>query len=148
MGISRNVVDSPFSTVDLLGGNRYVLRNSTLCCVDIFNDKNVQFALIAHEYGHIIANKSNLHIDKPYTFHEEVFADSIAVALGLADHLQIALDKMESLPQVDKDQLQLRKDISILMERNDSKERLRIQLNGQPQSAFALLDNFITSIKQ
>jgi hypothetical protein len=66
---------------------------SVNCCKKCCFTKDEEFALIAHEIGHIDAVYRKLALSK---IDEELYADAYAVNLGLAKDLKAALSKMIS----------------------------------------------------
>lgn len=66
---------------------------------DVYNrcgfTEEEEFAILAHELGHIVAGKRGEKSED--NFQEELNADQMAVSLGLASHMASAIQKMIDL---------------------------------------------------
>lgn len=66
---------------------------------DVYNEcgftEKEEFAILAHELGHVVAGKRGQKSDNH--LQEELNADQMAVSLGLANHMASALQKMIDL---------------------------------------------------
>lgn len=66
---------------------------------DVYNEcgftEKEEFAILAHELGHVVAGKRGQKSDN--NLQEELNADQMAVSLGLANHMASSLQKMIDL---------------------------------------------------
>lgn len=84
-----NQNDSPYTCNHIV--------NEIMRCDEVYNKcnftKEEEYAILAHELGHIIDGKHNNNPIEDNLL-KEMKADKIATSLGLASHLQTALQKM------------------------------------------------------
>lgn len=79
-------------------GHTEIMRHEASCkTAGLTTDE--QYALIAHEVGHFVASIERI---QQWGFDEEVYADSIAVKIGLHNELMSALQKLINSPMTDK----------------------------------------------
>lgn len=79
-------------------GHTEIMRHKACCDAGGFSPEE-QYALIAHEIGHFIAAIERIQV---YSLDEEVFADSIAVKIGLRNEIVSAIQKLIKSPMTDK----------------------------------------------
>lgn len=90
--------DTPFQCLNNFMGHTEIMRHKAFCDATGFSIEE-QYALIAHEIGHFIAAIERIQV---YGFDEEVFADSIAVKIGLRNEIVSAIQKLILSPMTDK----------------------------------------------
>lgn len=90
--------DTPFQCLNNYMGYTEIMRHKA-CCDATGLTTEEQYALIAHEIGHFIATIERVQVRD---FDEEVFADSIAVSIGLKNEIVSAIKKMIISPMTDK----------------------------------------------
>ena len=90
--------DTPFQCLNNFMGHTEIMRHKACCDAGRFSPEE-QYALIAHEIGHFIAAIERIQV---YGFDEEVFADTIAVKIGLRNEIVSAIQKLIKSPMTDK----------------------------------------------
>lgn len=90
--------DTPFQCLNNFMGHTEIMRHKA-CCDAANLTVDEQYALIAHEIGHFIATIERIQV---YGFDEEVFADSIAVKIGLRNEIISAIQKLIKSPMTDR----------------------------------------------
>lgn len=90
--------DTPFQCLNNFMGHTEIMRHKACCDAAGFTPEE-QIALIAHEIGHFIATIERVQVRD---FDEEVFADSIAVMIGLKNEIVSAIQKLIVSPMTDK----------------------------------------------
>lgn len=90
--------DTPFQCLNNFMGHTEIMRHRACCDAGGFTQEE-QYALIAHEIGHFIAAIERIQV---YGLDEEVFADSIAVKIGLKNEIVSAIQKLIESPMTDK----------------------------------------------
>lgn len=99
--------DSPF----ICDWKKFDIMRSIKCCGICNLKPEEEFALIAHEIGHLSATHKDLNLKN---WDEELYADQLAVKLGLRDAISSALLKMKEANLNPEENNQITKRISLL----------------------------------